>query len=317
MNHRGKMAVGRWALALFVWSIGLALPLSGWSAPITTQSAVTLGFEGTALVPRVRYSHQDTLLRDGDEVPDPLDREVDRIVVSLGGGYRLRRNLTLRLGIPWVSTRLEQTIEGTRRSTTASGLGDIILVGRYRFFKHDAFLRTTQLAVQASLKFPTGATDAEDDEGERLPPPFQVGTGSFDASVGLNVTQVIRRWSLHSNVAYRFNTEGAQDFRFGDVLLYNLDLEYRWKPWRPGPEIIPLLELNGRHAMRAERAGRTIADSGGDVVSLSPGMQYSAASGRWLVEVAVQIPVVRELNGTQLAPPPFTLIVGFRYQWSI
>ena len=283
MNHRGKMAVRGWALVLFVWSIGLVLPLSGSTAPITTQSAVTLGFEGTALVPRVRYSHQDTLLRDGDEVPDPLDREVDRIVVSLGGGYRVRRNLTLRLGIPWVSTRLERTIEGRRRSTTASGLGDIIVVGRYRFFKHDAFLRTTQLAVQASFKFPTGTTDAEDDEGERLPPPFQAGTGSFDASVGLNVTQVIRRWSFHSNVAYRFNMEGAQEVRFGDVLRYNLDVEYRWKPWRPGPEIISLLELNGRHAMRAERAGRTVADSGGEVVFLSPGLQYSAASGRWLV----------------------------------
>ncbi len=115
----------------------------------------------------------------------------------------------------------------------------------------------------------------------------------------------------------RLHMVSAQDVRFGDVLRYNLDVEYRWKPWRPGPEIIPLLELNGRHAMRAERAGRTVADSGGDVVFLSPGVQYSAASGRWLAEVAVQIPVVRELNGTQLAPPSFTLIVGFRYQWAL
>lgn len=317
MNHKVTLSLIRWILPLFLWSIGCVLLRAGWAAPITTQSAVTIGFEGTALVPRVRYSHQDTLLRDGREVPDPLDREVDRLVVSLGGGYRLGRNLTLRLGIPWVYTRLEQTIEGRRTSSTASGLGDINLVGRYRFFKHDAFLRTTQLAMQASLKFPTGSTDAEDDAGERLSPSLQPGTGSFDAAVGLNFTQVISRWSLHSNVAYRFNTEGAQDFRFGDVLRYNLDLEYRWKPRRLGPEMITLVELNGRHAQRAERAGRTIADSGGNVVFLSPGMQYSAASGRWLAEAAVQLPVVRELNGTQLAPPPFTLMVGFRYQWPI
>ncbi len=317
MNHEDTMALLRWTLPLLVWSVGCVLLRAAWAAPITTQSAVTLGFEGTALVPRVQYSHQNTLLQDGEKVSDPLGREVDRLVVSLGGGFRLRRNLTLRLGIPWVYTKLEQTIEGRRTSSTASGLGDIRLVGRYRFFKHDAFLRTTQLAAQTSLKFPTGATDAEDNAGERLSPPLQLGTGSFDASVGLNFTQVISRWSFHSNVAYRLHTEGAQDFRFGDVLRYNLDLEYRWKPRRLGPEIITLLELNGLHAQRAERAGKTIADSGGDVVFLSPGMQYSAASGRWLAEVAVQIPVVRELNGTQLAPPPFTLIVGFRYQWPI
>ncbi len=70
------------------------------------------------------------------------------------------------------------------------------------------------------------------------------------------------------------------DFRFGDVLRYNVDLLYRWKPRRLGPEMITLLELNGLHAMPAERAGRIVADSGGDVVFLSPGVQYSVASGR-------------------------------------
>ena len=60
------------------------------------------------------------------------------------------------------------------------------------------------------------------------------------------------------------------------------------------------LELNTLLSQRASLNGQEVRDSGGTVVFLSPGVQAVLAP-RFLVEAALQIPVLQNLNGTQLA----------------
>ena len=70
------------------------------------------------------------------------------------------------------------------------------------------------------------------------------------------------------------------------------------------------LEVNTVVSQRASLDDQDVPDSGGTVLFLTPGFQL-VLNPRFLVEAAFQIPVVQELNGTQLAFCP-TANVGIR-----
>ena len=57
-------------------------------------------------------------------------------------------------------------------------------------------------------------------------------------------------------------------------------------------------------------SGRFAPHSGGHVLFLSPGLQYIPLS-RLLAEASVQLPLLKDLNDTQLEPD-WTLSVGIR-----
>lgn len=72
-----------------------------------------------------------------------------------------------------------------------------------------------------------------------------------------------------------------------------------------------ILEFNGMTQAHVSQHGRRTADSGGTTLAISPGIQYFL-SNRLLAEFSAPLPVVRDLNGTQLRPDP-SFIFGFRY----
>jgi hypothetical protein len=71
------------------------------------------------------------------------------------------------------------------------------------------------------------------------------------------------------------------------------------------------VELNGTYAWKNEAGGEKVADSGGNTLFLSPGIQFIP----WkplLVEASFQIPVLDDLNGEQLEPD-YAALMGFRW----
>ncbi len=70
------------------------------------------------------------------------------------------------------------------------GPGDLILLGKYRFFKYDAFRRSVQFSAFGGLELPTGSTDQKDG-GNRLPPAMQPGLGAVNGIFGLAIRRVL------------------------------------------------------------------------------------------------------------------------------
>jgi hypothetical protein len=189
-------------------------------------------------------------------------------------------------------------------------------VGAYRFFRRDVERSTTQVSLLGGLTLPSGATDIEDSNlprltgkpGTRLPPNLQLGSGSVDGIVGVASFHNMDRLSVYADVQGKLNTEGAQDFRAGNKLFYDLSADYVLLPQR---NMFVILELNGVSTSRAEQAGRTVRDSGGQLLFLSPGLQYLPIPPL-ILEVGIQIPIYRDLNGRQLAPD-WSVVAGLRY----
>ena len=91
------------------------------------------------------------------------------------------------------------------------------------------------------------------------------------------------------------------DFRFGAVTRYDLALSIRV------PEQVETirtrtlqlyLEWNGSIKQRATSGGSKLADTGGHVAYLSPGIQWVLLP-QLLIEGSLQIPVLQDHNGLQ------------------
>ncbi|NIP57699.1 MAG: hypothetical protein GWN71_03015, partial [Gammaproteobacteria bacterium] len=120
------------------------------------------------------------------------------------------------------------------------------------------------------------------------------------------------------NAAWRFNGRDG-GFDAGDTLLYALAAGFRFVPWvyesMRDRTLVAYLEVNGEVARRDRIDGRENPDSGGHVLFLAPALQWVVTP--WLIlEGSVQLPVVQDLNGTQLEHD-FRLQIGTRYRFSV
>ncbi|MBI1893101.1 MAG: transporter [Candidatus Rokubacteria bacterium] len=295
----------------------VAGPSAASAFPINAPNARTL-FGGFTLGSfRLRVTREATLKEGTETVSDPRDQSVMTFEEDFTLVYGATRDLTVGATLHIVERRLRfDDPAGGRRTLSADGLGDLTLVGAYRFFRRDVERGTTQFSFLGGLKLPTGATDIDDSDlprltggtETRLPPSLQLGSGSVDGIVGLAGFHNMNRLSFYADVQGKLNSEGSQDFRAGNQLHYDLSADY---VLLPGRNMFLILELNGVLAERAEQAGRTVRDSGGHLLFLSPGIQYLPIPPL-ILEAGVQIPILRDLNGRQLAPD-WSVVVGLRY----
>ncbi len=299
------------ASALFLVSVQGA---SAQGPPINTDTAFVNGLQGAAFRSFVFSVNRSGLVRDGQSSVDPLDQEVSILTIPIIVPYEVVKNrLDLMVGIPVVHKRMAFTKEGQRQELTNAGFGDLFLGAKYLFLQRDAPGKTTRMAAVGGIKFPTGEDDETDAQGNTLPRPLQLGTGSVDHFAGVVITHVVRRIGLNADLIYNFNTE-ANGFAFGDKLRYDFALGYRLSPGTykvyPAKQWNVYLEWNGEFAQRDKQKGMPIPDSGGHIAFLSPGIQFIPYS-TFLVEASVRIPVLQNLNGMQLKFHP-ALMVGIR-----
>jgi hypothetical protein len=235
---------------------------------------------------------------------------------SLTGVYGITGDFTVGLTLPIVQKTLKFTTPtGRRAEIHSSGVGDLSVVGVYRFYRRDVPLGSTQLSVIGGLELPTGSNDQTDGDvpdltggtSTRIPRDLQPGSGSVDGIVGLAGFQNFDRLSLYGSLQGKINSED-DDFKFGNRLHYDLAADY---VLQEGRNLFLILEFNGRYEARSEENGRDVRNSGGHSLFISPGIQYLPVP-YLILETSIQLPVFQELNGTQLGTD-FSIVVGLRY----
>lgn len=298
-------------LALCAGGIGLLLgAVSGNvpAAPITFNTALPVA-KGTGV-----FRAQFVGVRRSDD-PTAADREL----TVLGGvgvlGYGVTEDFAVFGVVPYLDKELELATEaGERIERTTSGLGDVRVFGRYTVLRRDAPGRTFRIAPFAGVEAPTGEDDERDTLG-RLPQPLQLGSGSWDPFFGVVGTWQTLDYQVDAQVSYEVNTE-ANDFEFGDLFRADASLQYRLWPRELGPGVpafvYGVLEADLSHRGQNRMAGASDPDSGGTTLFLTPGLQY--VSKRLIIEAAVQVPVLQDLNGGALADD-YTVRAGFRFNF--
>jgi hypothetical protein len=271
--------------------------------------------------------------------------------VSASAAYGVTDDFMVAVRMPWVDRAdiregHHAHLPGGIASNTvdyrgdSSGIGDLTLLGQYRFLNNTA--SRTEAAFLIGVKLPTGPTNRYDQLGGRFETEFQPGSGSTDLLLGAAFTQRFDAWSFDASVLGVIAGRGTQDTRLGDRFHYNAALSYRLVGYRApdvhaslpasamahGPvphrhshplDKIPaapewtvdaVLELNGEWHDKEETAGVPDANSGGHVLLLSPGLRI--ARGPVSGFATFGIPIVNQMNGLQ-AKTGYRLLTGVAY----
>lgn len=166
-----------------------------------------------------------------------------------------------------------------------TGLGDALLLVKYRFYRRDSARGTTQASVTLGPKIPTGRTDLTDSNGSRLHASLQPGSGSTDFFVAANWTYTglfnVRRLVADEDFHSLLRSQGTQSTSLGSDLESRFWLSYRpyeskdgAREWFIGP-VLTWLHSQDEHIGGAVQSG-----SGGDAflaglttyVGVRPGM---------------------------------------------
>lgn len=301
-------------------TIGFDSEIAG---PVTTISATTLPKGRWSIGLRIEYvkfdvfpdAELENFAQQGEKI-----HSIDYLLSpSLGAIYGLTDNLTLGLQIPYVlrndirEGHLEDSIPEVHKHGDSKGIGDLTLLGKYRFLNKER--SNFEVALLSGVKFPNGTTHAKDNSGGRFETEHQPGSGSWDPLIGIAVSKRLGRASLDTNWLYTFVTEGAQDTDLGDLLNYNVGVSYRLggktdhhhsheNATHQDRALYKhlawdlILEINGEWRQKQKVGGNKNKNSGGSLVYLSPGVRLTAGD-RWSSSISVGLPVFQDLNGKQ------------------
>lgn len=206
----------------------------------------------------------------------PLTADETYQSVELWGGWNIGKRFRVLAFIPYnFNERKSQSSTGSK-----DGLGDIALMGYYKFFDHTGNmggkLLIQSLYIGAGVKLPTGKYEAS----ERLavqesPNNFQLGTESTDFT--LNAAYDVR-WNdigVNANVNYKMNTENKYDYRYGNKFTSNILLYHKFRVAKVvsvSPNIGILYETAAKDV---ESKKYDVAVSGGYSLSAVGGLEFS------------------------------------------
>ena len=139
------------------------------------------------------------------------------------------RDLDFTILVPIITSHFEMTgapVEG------GTGLGDAMVLFKYRFYRRDSPRGTTQASLTIGPKLPTGRTDLTDSRENLLPAGLQPGSGSTDVFLAANWTYTglfnVRRLVADEDFHALIRSQGTQSTRLGS------DIESRfWLSYRP------------------------------------------------------------------------------------
>ena len=192
------------------------------------------------------------------------------------------RNFDLTVLVPVVTNHFDT---GSTPAVGGTGLGDTMVLVKYRFYRRDSERGTTQASVTLGPKIPTGRTDLADTNGQRLPTGLQPGSGSTDLFLAANWTYTglfhVRRLVADEDFHSLIRSQGTQATRLGSDIESRFWLTYRpyesknvAREWFIGPALTWL------HSQDDRIGGVIQRESGGDVllagittyVGVRPGM---------------------------------------------
>ena len=270
--------------------------------PIRTVSPGLTVYQGGAVMPRYQRLQQSF-----------GTMRVSRDIWQLNVSYTPTPTLQLEAELPYVRTRVQQCSV----AVTDSGLGNITLWGKYRFFRTVEQWGDKQAAVRFGLELPTGQTDIAD--AARLTVPAFIRqqlapiNGGTSAHLEAAYSQAKGRWIFGGNVAGIVRSE-RNGFHSGHEFNLNTDLEFVLFPFkyrRPTNELFGILETNLTQRGKGHSAAATVANSDVTVFSLLPGLQY-VASTRVVLEASYQA-VVAQRGGGQALRPTRGWLFGLRF----
>jgi len=267
-----------WFVLGVLGTIALVSPARG--GGLNTNVALTPPEDGTIVRAQWRLS-----TFDGD--PTPADRDVTLNLAPVTVAHGVTSDVTLLSTVPFVRREVDVRARGVELDD--SGVADIPVLAKYRFYQEDEPGRTTRWAALGGVEIPTY------DE------PFS--SDSADPILGTVWTHQAQNWWLDWDLLYQANTGDGldrEDEIRGDVAGSYTLLGGKHEsvgPWR----LYAVGEIN-----------TTFLTDGSTEVMGSPGIQF--ITPQWIIEAGVQLPIHQDMEAPRLERD-FTSVLSVRVQF--
>ncbi len=279
MFMSSRRRIRRTEASAFAGAIALAASAGAAAAGLNTNVALTPPEDGWIVRAQWRFSSLG-----GD--PTTLGRTGDLSLQPITAVYGVTADLALQATVPIIYRKIAFG-SGVERSDT--GVGDIPLLAKYRFYQKDSPGVTTRWAAIGGLEVPT-FDDA-------------FSSDSFDPIIGTVWTHQEREWWIDWDILYKFNTAGGLDG--DDELRGDIAASVRLLggesdtigPWG----LYAIGEVNANYFT-----------DGSVQVFGSPGIQWITSNV--ILEAGVQLPMVQDLAAPRLEKD-FTVVLSFRVQF--
>lgn len=271
-------------------------------APIRVTSPGLTVYKGGAITPRLYLIRQSLGAL-----------KVDRQVVDVSVSYTPSPRVQLEAQVPISRTSFHDDLT----SGSETGLGNITLWTKYRFFRQVKTYGDRQAAARLGLELPTGKKDAPDQSQINAPAFVRQQltpiNGGFSPHLDLAFSQAGGRFIFGGNAEVIFRSE-RDGFRMGHEQRVSTDLEYVVLPrdyTKPGNELFLILETTFVHRGTGRLNSQTVVGSKATEYYLAPGLQY-AARPQFVVEGSVQFPIVRN-TGPLVLRTDLNVLLGVKY----
>lgn len=232
--------------------------------------------------------------------------------------YGINERWAVAAVLPFVrQERIIKGFEGQEEFTATQGVGDIMLLLKYRILNPE----TTPLmewVVGGGPKIATGKTDFVNNIGLTLPADMQPGSGSLDGMFWTFFQKSkfpIQPMSLVMVSTFRKSGKnndynGSQVYQFGDEFQVNLGVNYNFFANWP----IDIFAFGRYRSQTVDMIdGNVFPGSGGKWVYVIPGFNISVIPDLSF-RASVDLPVYRNLYGTQLTTTyRYTMAVFYNF----
>jgi outer membrane putative beta-barrel porin/alpha-amylase len=271
-------------------------------APIRVTSPGLTVYKGGAITPRLYLIRQSLGAL-----------KVNRQMIDVSVSYTPSARVQLEAEVPISRTSFHDGVT----SGSGTGLGNITVWTKYRFFRRVKTYGDRQAAARFGLELPTGKNDAPDQNQINVPAFVRQQltpiNGGLSPHFDLAFSQAGGRFIFGGNAEAIFRSE-RDGFRMGHEQRLNTDLEYVLLPReykKPGGELFVIMETTFVHRGTGRLNSAPVAGSKATEYYLAPGLQY-AARPRFVVEGSVQFPVVRNTGPLSLRTD-VNVLLGVKY----
>ena len=292
--------------------------------------------------------HMDGLQRGTSKV-DPADvlgmpamgkfmavpGSMDMRMLALSAGYSFTDDFFGGLMFMWQDNEMPMQFNSAMEMMTglpgytmeSGGMADTMLMTKYRLFTDDPLIPKSQVSLLMGLSLPTGSTNEKNSthpvamrKGEQLPYAMQLGSGTFDPTLGLlyQGSSSPWWWGANANATVRLY-DNSRAYRLGNEYTVDLYTMYQWRY-----NLLAQMQLNGEvtgdiggemDEAASGASGRAIQGDptsgymtpawdpdnyGGRKLSVSAGFQWQPFALH-ILDVTATVPVYQRLNGLGLA----------------
>jgi hypothetical protein len=256
-----------------------------------------LDFSGKGIRIDPRYLLINRTVNNGNSTPSVDGHYEEHITMAVSGIYTIKKNFSLLASVPYSFRSGRDDYNSPVEHT--SGVGDILLFGRYTVLEKHPDNNTFMLAFQGGIKLPTGKSNEMTASGELIDPHLQIGTGSWDFLLGTNCLYAKNRFAFSTNLLAGLKTKGRTGYRFGNDV--NYDATARYKIFQSGVGrnlVFANAGLYGEYKGMESQDNVIIDNSGGNTLYISGGIDYFITP-YVLIGVQLQKPIYYHLYGIQ------------------